>query len=1223
MTDQLAPPAPVDSPEPAKPRYLADRARNMATRSLQWRPEYRFPLVAYVTPVGMTLLATTRWFSSGRFIAALDNPPFVRDSLATEVTSVWSHQSTGAGSTGAPILQLVEVVLLRGTALTGLGPTVAQWLLYALSFGLCAFGAAYLAGTWVRRPVALLAAGLLATFNMYLLVWMPNPLPALAVGLAGVLAGMVGRVAVGRPIKPVWFAAITVACSYVALNPPWLLMTIGAPLLVALASGVVAGRLALRRAWAFLIRALPWLVLFNLWWMIPLALQLVSPWGTSLSAVTNIRDWSWTHNRSTLAAVLTLNADWAWTVPHLFRFAPALSTGLRLDLQWIPLILALAGVALAGRGRRASAWLVAGIGTLLVLLSTGLRVPPIAGLNLWLYDHVPGMWLLRDPASKLGVPIVLIYSSLAALAIDRVIALAPRLSAAAWPRRLSPRLAALLPLAAAAGLVLTTLGNVSPMWTGSVAPAQPHGEYPSSRVSVPTAWHRLADTVNAEPGSGKVLILPINLDSYNVATTWGFRGVDNIPSQLLTKPTLNPQAGGYYEDVSTVRQLIVEGQAALLAGNTTTWLGALRALGVGDVVVRHDLKPASFDYPLSANPDQLDAALQTIGFVQHTDDYGVASLYRVSGEFGSVSANGQLIGVQGPDATAVADAIAALPPGAVAVIDPPRPVAAFHGTSVDPGTMTFTLATGGSYRIARDAGDASYRLTAAGAHLLLTDADAVALDGQPLPARPGAQVELSDPRVLGVAVDGDFRVLPPGGDVVVAGRNTTITAYAAAQPGIGLGGPFRPAPECAGTATDPPGADPLRLAVKSGRVCAMAPLQLAGQVAYQVHFSVRTNGGAQAHLCLWQDGPATCAALPAPMPGSGWVGYTAVAGLAANAMSARLYLYADAATGPGVVEYRDVQVTPLRAVGSARLSPVEAPAETVDLAAGRHEITISRQSAPAFTTGSPEFIGCTDPMVPQDRYPMVGRVSVAPNGDLPIDAPLYGVCRQPEYIPPVIAGATYRFAADYRTSFGEDPRVCVREVSSQRCLAAPALRAKTGWQHVQALVRPHADSDGITPRLFADATYLVPGRVTYRRYSLARVAPLGVRLSPVVQPATPDAWVESERLSPTDYQVRVHGAGGRQVLVLPESYAPGWTPSGLPSGWRARHIRVNGYANGWEIDGKGDATFDLVYQPAIWSSAAIVGSGLAVVTAILIFVGRRSRWFLTRRSALPPTATTA
>jgi arabinofuranan 3-O-arabinosyltransferase len=1192
-------------------------------RGRRWAA-WRFPVIAYAGPVAITVLATRTWFSPGRFAATGDIPPFVRDSLAHEVVGSWSHQATGAGATSTAVLQLVEIVLIRAVGLVGLGAPVAQWLLYVLCFGLCTFGAAYLAAAWVRRPVAVAAAALLASFNVYLLVWLPNPLPPLAIGLAGLLAGMAARAAAGRRINPVAFGAATMPAAYVALNPPWLLVTILTVLFVPVGAGLVGGRPALHRVSLLLIRSLPWVVLLNLWWVVPVAQHLLSPAGLAFSAVTDIRDWAWTHTRNSVANVVTLNANWAWNVPGLFPYAASLGSGLRGKLHWLLPLLAFAGVVLATGGRRRrAAWLVAGVGLVLLFLSTGVRSSKVGWVNLWLYDHVPGMWLIRDPASKLGVPTVLIYTSLAALALDRTVGLAPRLATASWLRqhrtlgRLPPRLVAIAPQAVAAGVVLGALAYPSPMWTGSAFPDWTHGEIPSSRVAIPAGWHRLADAVNATPGAGKVLTLPVNLHHYTVATNWGYRGVDAIPAQLLKRPTLHLLPGGYYDDLPAVKDLIIEAQDALLGGDQQSWRGALRALGVDTVIVRHDLLPASYDGPLSADPDRLDAALAGIGSGRPAGSFGFANLYHVT-DPGPVSARGRLTGIQAPDPDTLARAAAALPDSEAASADPNQPVDAFTGVTAGSGDLSFTLAAAGRYRFERPGPDASYRAALTDGRLTFTDTDSVAIDGYPLPNRPAVSMEPADPNVVGLDVAGTMRALPAGGDLVTAGSGTTVTAYGTA-PGTGLTGPFRTAADCTGVPDIRSGWDPLRLAVRSGRLCAEAPVQLTDAGVYRIRFRVRSAGAATPGLCLWQDGPARCAPLPAPPYGAGWSQYTAVTRLLPDVVAARLYVYAESGTGSGLTEYRDLDVTPLRPVGSVTLAPAPAPPWTVPLSAGRHTMTVRRQVS-GTAAGTPAYGNCPAPGGRSGWNPGGHGVLLQPDRTLLLDAPRTSVCAQLDPVA-TVPGATYRFVADYRTGFGQTPQVCLMLAPAGRCAGTPDLTRSGSWQTMTALVRAPAGTTSITPQVFADATAMVPTRIAYRNVSLTRTALVTVRAVPADLVTAPVPQVRATAVSPSVYQASVHGAAGRFTLVLPESYAPGWQLTGLPPGWTARHLIVSGYANAWLVSGTGDAELALVYAPSRWSSVALVSSILTALAVIALFGGVAVARTWGRRRRAGPDAT--
>jgi arabinofuranan 3-O-arabinosyltransferase len=1189
----------------------------------RWWTARRFGLIAYALPVTIAVLATMTWFSWGKFAAFLDVPPFVHDNMAGEVTSLWNHQTTGAGSTSTPMLSLAEVLLDRGVTFLGLPAAVGQWLLYALCFGLCAFGASYLAAAWVRRPWAVAAAGLLATFNTYLLVWVPIPLPALAIGLGGLLAGMVVRAAMGRRIRPIALAAATLPASYLALNPPWLLMAVLTVLAVAAGCGLVGGWPALRRVLATLGRAIPWAVLFNLWWVVPLFLHLVAPAGSAFGAVIDIRNAAQIQSRARLMHVVTLGAHWAWNAKGILIYADALDSGLRVKLRWALPLLAFVGLMLADRRRRRAAWLAAGVGLVMIVISTGLRSASVGQVNLWLYDHVPGMWLLRDPAGKLGAPIVLLYASFAALALDRIADLSPRLILASWLRRvpwsqrLSPSVLSAAPRVAAAGVVLAALAYPSPMWTGAVVPDSPHGILPSARVAIPDAWHRLADTVNAEPGRGKAMVLPVNLYFYAFKTDWGYSGVDVIPAQLLKRPTLRLAPGGYFQDLPAVQAMLVGAQNDLLLGRGDEWRSRLRALGVDTVIVRHDLvATSSIETPASADPAALDAALGRIGGLRSGGQFGVASLYHVADPAGTVSAGTKLTGVYGSDASAVADAVAGLPPGTVAVTDPNRPVDSFRAAMVDPGTVPFTLGADGSFRVARGGPDATYRAAVRGNQLTLSDADTVAIDGRPLPSRPALVMNLADkkgggpPDVVGLDVGGNLRPLPAGGDSVVIGQGTKVTAYAV-QPGDGLTGPFRKAVDCEGTPGDSSDPNPLHLAVASKQQCAVAPVQPTPGAVYRVRFSFRAEGAAKARVCLWQDGPAACALLPSPPVASGWADYTAFTRLSPDILSARLYLYADAtADSGGVAEFRDVTVSPLGAVGDATLSPVPASATELSLSKGKHTVTVDRHAAePA--NDLPELVHCTFAGSLFPRYPTGNRWMLQSDGSVTLDAPRKGACAEAAPMR-VVPGATYRFSADYRGDFGQTPRICLRQDPSARCADLPALARVAQWQTVRAIVRPDFGTTVIRPQLATGESDIVPSRATFRNLGLTRVSTESVSVTPLDQGAPARIGVTSTAVSPAEYRVAVNGAAGPFTVVLADSYAPGWSLDGLPEGWSARHVTVNGYANGWLVEGTGNAVLTAKYRPERLVSTAMMISILAGVVAVALVIAgwamRNGRW---------------
>jgi arabinofuranan 3-O-arabinosyltransferase len=148
----------------------------------------------------------------------------------------------------------------------------------------------------------------------------------------------------------------------------------------------------------------------------------------------------------------------------------------------------------------------------------------LSGVNLFLYRQVPGMWLLREPLSKLGPMLVLLYGVMVALSLEGVHDLARRSQGVA---RGALRTAVAI-------LAIGAVGFTYPMWTGQVVPDQ-RPTLPSAHVQVPAGWLRLADTLNASTAEGKALVLPLD-DFYQMPTTWGYYGVDNVPRGVARTP---------------------------------------------------------------------------------------------------------------------------------------------------------------------------------------------------------------------------------------------------------------------------------------------------------------------------------------------------------------------------------------------------------------------------------------------------------------------------------------------------------------------------------------------------------------------------------------------------------------------------------------------------------------------------------------------------------------
>jgi arabinofuranan 3-O-arabinosyltransferase len=246
------------------PERLTRTGRRLARTGLATRP--------YLVVLVLSSFIVSRWFRTGTFIATGDMGPFIRRGWEQEFLWSWNHQTTGAGSAAYTLVRAFEFVLIWGCQAVGLGEHTAQWLFYTCIYGLVGVGVAYCASAFVRSEPAIVVAGAFGVLNGFFLTRLPNPLNIISVGSVALLTGLAIRIAQGRRIPTPVAGFALLPTSFLAFNPPMLVVAYawtigGAPLLALL---ILGRRQALRLLWWY-VRAAPWAVLLNAWWVVPLA----------------------------------------------------------------------------------------------------------------------------------------------------------------------------------------------------------------------------------------------------------------------------------------------------------------------------------------------------------------------------------------------------------------------------------------------------------------------------------------------------------------------------------------------------------------------------------------------------------------------------------------------------------------------------------------------------------------------------------------------------------------------------------------------------------------------------------------------------------------------------------------------------------------------------------------------------------------------------------------
>ncbi len=525
--------------------------------------------------ISVATIVVLTWFERGAFIATGDVGPFLRVGLLEEFGSLWNHQSTGAGSATPLDPQVLEWSVTRLTSAVGASPLFAQRLLFV--FVTCAAVCAtyWLIFTVTHHRIVASGVSCLAILNPLVMTQVPNLLPVISIAVMAGLAACLFRAAVRGKRSSVGLALISMGVALLYANPPLLLIAVAWIVVVACFVAASTPR-GWRRQFSAVVRSLPLVLLFNLWWLAPALMTTVGgPRGAEYTIESDINRWAFTHARSTLPNVLSFIGTWAWPFPQYLPWSRRLDVPQVAWLRFVFPAFALVAPLYVSSERRRRACVLVSAAALLALGAKGLR-EPFGSVNRWLYEHVPGFILFREPTNKFGVALLLSLLVLAGLGaqavVDRV-----GVSEQAWRVRT---------VLLVAGLV-AAVAYVKPLWDGSLLSSD-RPVLPPAHVRVPAMWRDASEHVNRSRNAGKVLVLPLNT-YYQAATTWGFHGVDAIPKSMIRKPVIHPLPGGYIGESSAFAALLVSAEDAARRGDVQRAASELEKLGVAHVIVRRDV----------------------------------------------------------------------------------------------------------------------------------------------------------------------------------------------------------------------------------------------------------------------------------------------------------------------------------------------------------------------------------------------------------------------------------------------------------------------------------------------------------------------------------------------------------------------------------------------------------------------------------------------------------
>lgn len=604
-----------------------------------WDEKFWFSLILVI----LGLISIITWFKPGYLIAGLDYfPPLDPFNAIKECQFIWNPKMGGTSSFTDPVKVFPLYTFWAFFKLFGLDPLITQKLWFIFIFLSSGVSMYYLTSVLMQKGkygTGRIFAALFYMINPYIISddYYFQEATILGYIFTPLLLGIFIRglnKKEGSNKYVILFSIATLLLLTSAANPAvyaifWLVISAYFIYHICL-----EGKKKFYNLF-FLTKIIGLCILLNLWWIISFSLPLISN-VEGLPAGINT-DWVLQKSsESSFLNVFRLLGKWAWDLEFrgspYFPYASSYSTPIMLIVTYLIPILAFSALLFKPKDKRVLFFTI--LSVVSIFLAKGIH-PPLEFINEFLYLHLPGFIIFREPVTKFNLITTLSYAVLIGITTSEVYN---------YLRKNKKIIGLLASKVFIIFVLLTIFTSGWPLITGDVV-IHNRGILHDYHVKIPPYWFEGAEWINSQEGNFKVFLLPQN-PFVSVNYGWGYGGVD-ITRRLVYKPLLTVFPGGQPITPERTTQLLHSTYQTIHSNSTTKLYKLLGLFNVRYILQRNDLDwvwynmtETNVDLPehiksvLSSQKGiHLEETIGKLDFYKIEDEYFVPRIYAASSVF--------------------------------------------------------------------------------------------------------------------------------------------------------------------------------------------------------------------------------------------------------------------------------------------------------------------------------------------------------------------------------------------------------------------------------------------------------------------------------------------------------------------------------------------------------------------------------------------------------------